>query len=251
MLFHMQGKWSYVIVGIVGLALAVLAPRPAPAAKLKTILRAVLIPEEAQHYEDLARRRGRPEEERYWGGVIGPVWKSRGTKEGLGPTKRVVTRNCHAGNTIGKKSDTGGIIAQALDAVGRMSPGPMRNRADIDTHLSAELAPNRSGNPRCRQRPATSHRGGAIPFPPLLPTNLVPGRAGRIIRHSERDCVRDTYPTRVIRQDGYSGFCQRDHSLGGLCLFGSEIGEGSDNRSVKGASHSPEDAPRKDHEGRA
>jgi hypothetical protein len=51
----------------------------------------------------------------------------------LGPTKRVVTRNCHAGNTIGKKSDIGGIIAQALDAIGGMSLGQMRNGADIDT----------------------------------------------------------------------------------------------------------------------
>jgi hypothetical protein len=84
MLFQMQGKWSYVIVGIVGLALAVLAPRPAPAAKLKTILRAVLIPEEAQHYEDLARRRGRPEEERYWGGYRAGLEEQR-HERGIGP----------------------------------------------------------------------------------------------------------------------------------------------------------------------
>jgi hypothetical protein len=43
------------------------------------------------------------------GGSIGPVWKSRGTKEELGRTKRIVTRNCHAGNTIGMKSGTGGL----------------------------------------------------------------------------------------------------------------------------------------------
>src|SRR5437868_7468811 len=52
--------------GMIGLIAATAVPQPGSAAKLTTILRAVLIPEDAEHYEDLARRHRRPEEERYW-----------------------------------------------------------------------------------------------------------------------------------------------------------------------------------------
>ena len=66
------------------LALAGLIPEPVSAARLQTLLRAVLLPEEAQHYEDLARRHHRVEEERYWRDYRGGL-EERRRERGIGP----------------------------------------------------------------------------------------------------------------------------------------------------------------------
>ena len=72
--------------GAVALATAGLAggSDSASAARLRTVLRAVLLPEEAQHYEDMARQHRRTEEERYWRDYRGGL-EERRRERGIGP----------------------------------------------------------------------------------------------------------------------------------------------------------------------
>ena len=53
-------------LGAIFLLMATMTPQPASAARLTDVLRAVLLPEEARQHEEMARRRHRPDEERYW-----------------------------------------------------------------------------------------------------------------------------------------------------------------------------------------
>jgi hypothetical protein len=79
-------RWKSGCLTVVAAALVVAAvpPQPASAAKLNTILRAVLIPEDAQRYQDLARRRERPDEERYWREYRAGLEEQR-HERGIGP----------------------------------------------------------------------------------------------------------------------------------------------------------------------
>ena len=77
-------KLASLTVATVALLVAGLPPQTVSAAKLNTILRAVLIPEDARRYEDLARRRERPEEERYWRDYRAGL-EERRHERGIGP----------------------------------------------------------------------------------------------------------------------------------------------------------------------
>src|SRR5580704_13047477 len=229
-------RWKSGCLTVVAAALVVAAvpPQPASAAKLNTILRAVLIPEDAQRYQDLARRRERPDEERYWREYRAGLEEQR-HERGIGPDEAHRYEELSRREHHRDEERYWRIIAPALGAIGRMSPRPMRNGADIDTLSVGGTRPTGAANPAVVTRPATSLTGRRDPISAVLPRHLLPGQAGRIIRHSERNYVRHTYPTRVIRQDCYPAFFHRHHSLGSLCLFGSGIGEGCENRPVEGA----------------
>ena len=81
LLMRMRSILGSLAVVTVVFALAASAPQPASAAKLKTILRAVLIPEDAQY---LAHKRWRSEEERYWHDYRAGLEEQR-PERGIGP----------------------------------------------------------------------------------------------------------------------------------------------------------------------